>query len=36
MGEFEGLRAQLEREGACKYCGRTRYLEWPERIYEHV
>ncbi len=30
MGEFDGLHERLDREGeACKYCGRTRYCQWP-------
>ena len=30
MGEFEGLHERLNREGeVCKYCGRTRYCQWP-------
>jgi dihydroflavonol-4-reductase len=29
MGEFEGLRAELEAQGACKHCGRQRYCQWP-------
>jgi dihydroflavonol-4-reductase len=29
MGEFEGVREQLNADGVCKYCGRTRYCEWP-------
>lgn len=30
MGEFDGLHERLGREGeVCKYCGRTRYCEWP-------
>lgn len=29
MGEFDGLYEKLAAEGACKYCGRTRYMEWP-------
>lgn len=29
MGEFEDLEARIEQDGVCKYCGRTRYCEWP-------
>jgi dihydroflavonol-4-reductase len=29
MGEFEDLEARIEKDGVCKYCGRTRYCEWP-------
>ncbi len=30
MGEFEGLRQELEAAGgACKRCGRLRFCEWP-------
>jgi dihydroflavonol-4-reductase len=32
MGEFEGLRLELEKDGVCKYCGRTRYCQWPAAI----
>lgn len=31
MGEFEGLLDELEEDGVCKYCGRTRYCVWPGR-----
>jgi len=31
MGEFEGLAEKLEKEGACKYCGRKRTLSWPRQ-----
>jgi dihydroflavonol-4-reductase len=30
MGEFEGIREQLEVDGVCKRCGRARYCEWPD------
>lgn len=29
MGEFENLYEDLEEDGICKYCKRTRYCEWP-------
>ena len=29
MGEFEGLLDELEEDGVCKYCGRSRYCQWP-------
>lgn len=29
MGEFEGVLDDLEVDGVCKYCGRTRYCQWP-------
>lgn len=29
MGEFEDIYEILEEDGVCKYCGRTRYCEWP-------
>jgi len=29
MGEFEGILDQIEKDGVCKYCGRTRYCTWP-------
>ncbi len=29
MGEFEGVYEELEVDGVCKYCGRTRYCVWP-------
>jgi hypothetical protein len=29
MGEFEGVSIQLETDGVCKYCKRTRYCVWP-------
>lgn len=29
MGEFEGIYDDLEENGTCKYCKRTRYCEWP-------
>ena len=29
MGEFEGVSDQLETDGVCKYCKRTRYCVWP-------
>jgi dihydroflavonol-4-reductase len=29
MGEFEGVLDDLEEGGVCKYCGRTRYCQWP-------
>jgi dihydroflavonol-4-reductase len=29
MGEFEGIREQLQHNGVCKHCGRARYCEWP-------
>lgn len=29
MGEFIGVYEQLETDGVCKYCKRTRYCEWP-------
>jgi len=31
MGEFDGLAEELAAEGgACKYCGRMRYCQWPQ------
>lgn len=36
MGEFEGLRAELERAGACKHCGRERYCQWPTAARERA
>jgi dihydroflavonol-4-reductase len=32
MGEFEGVLDDLEENGVCKYCGRTRYCQWPDQI----
>jgi hypothetical protein len=32
MGEFEGVREDLEEDGACKYCKRTHYMEWPSPV----
>lgn len=35
MGEFDGLELDVDASGACKYCGRNRFLAWPgdvERI----
>ena len=32
MGEFEGIREQLEVNGVCKRCGRARYCEWPGMV----
>lgn len=29
MGEFEGVYENLEEDGVCKYCKRTRYCVWP-------
>ena len=29
MGEFEGVNANLDENGVCKYCKRTRYCTWP-------
>ncbi len=29
MNEFVGIHEQLEKDGVCKYCGRTRYCSWP-------
>jgi dihydroflavonol-4-reductase len=29
MGEFEGIYENLEEDGTCKYCKRTRYCAWP-------
>jgi len=29
MGEFENIYEKLEKDGVCKYCGRTRYCVWP-------
>lgn len=29
MGEFEGVKQELDEHGACKYCGRVRYCQWP-------
>jgi len=29
MGEFEGVPENLDKDGVCKYCGRTRYCSWP-------
>jgi dihydroflavonol-4-reductase len=29
MGEFDGLRAELETAGGCKHCGRERFCQWP-------
>jgi dihydroflavonol-4-reductase len=29
MGEFEGIYENLEEDGTCKYCKRTRYCTWP-------
>jgi dihydroflavonol-4-reductase len=29
MGEFEDIHEQLELDGVCKRCGRTRYCQWP-------
>ena len=29
MGEFDDLETKIEEDGVCKYCGRTRYCEWP-------
>jgi len=29
MGEFDGIFERLSEEGGCKYCGKTRYCEWP-------
>jgi len=29
MGEFDGIFERLSEEGVCKYCGKTRYCEWP-------
>lgn len=29
MGEFEGVLDDLDEGGVCKYCGRTRYCQWP-------
>lgn len=37
MGEFEGVHEKLEAEGGvCKYCGQTRYCEWPGRCGDRV
>jgi dihydroflavonol-4-reductase len=30
MGEFDGVAENLEKDGVCKYCGRTRYCAWPQ------
>jgi hypothetical protein len=30
MGEFEGIYENLEADGTCKYCKRTRYCTWPQ------
>lgn len=29
MGEFSGVAENLDKNGVCKYCGRTRYCGWP-------
>jgi dihydroflavonol-4-reductase len=29
MGEFQNRAAQLDKNGACKYCARTLYCTWP-------
>jgi hypothetical protein len=29
MGEFKGIYENLEEDGTCKYCKRTRYCTWP-------
>jgi dihydroflavonol-4-reductase len=29
LGEFEGVQQELDEHGACKYCGRVRYCQWP-------
>jgi dihydroflavonol-4-reductase len=29
MGEFQDRAAQLDKNGVCKYCGRTLYCTWP-------
>jgi hypothetical protein len=34
IGEFEGLAEQLRQDGACKYCGNRRYLQWPAPLQE--
>lgn len=34
MGEFEGVLDDLEEGGVCKFCGRTRYCQWPEATNE--
>ncbi|MBI5565769.1 MAG: hypothetical protein HY870_12815, partial [Chloroflexi bacterium] len=32
MGEFEGVKQELDEHGTCKYCGRVRYCQWPPRV----
>jgi dihydroflavonol-4-reductase len=36
MGEFEGVLDDLEENGVCKYCGRTRYCQWPDQVSDEV
>jgi dihydroflavonol-4-reductase len=30
MDEFAGINENLDENGACKYCGRTRFCTWPQ------
>ena len=30
MGEFQNVLDDLDEGGVCKYCGRTRYCQWPD------
>ena len=32
MGEFDGIREQLEQDAVCKRCGRSRYCQWPAPV----
>jgi dihydroflavonol-4-reductase len=32
MGEFKDIFETLDEDGVCKYCGRTRYCEWPSPL----
>jgi dihydroflavonol-4-reductase len=32
MGEFEGILDDLDVDGVCKYCGRTRYCQWSGEV----
>ena len=36
MGEFEGVYEELEADGICKHCKRTRYCVWPPPLSESV
>jgi dihydroflavonol-4-reductase len=36
MGEFEGIHEQLEADGVCKRCGRSRYCQWSPKMAREV